>query len=224
MSFRHNEQRRVSPRPTLRPPVHPRQRPTRRRFSGSSSTSRSTSSTRRSAGSPTTRSARPAANSSSIFQQRREGLICLTYSTVGLQADCDFLLWRISSTPDEFQAARSAINKTRSAAYLTMPHSFLSMTKRSMYIDKLDPVPHRREPHAHHPRQAEYLFVYPFVKTPRLVPAAARKAAGDHGRAHQGRQQVPQREAEHDLQLRPGRPGFRRRVRDAKSRRISWIW
>src|SRR5687768_13422040 len=30
-----------------------------------------------------------------LFQQRREGLMCLTYSTIGLRPDCDFLLWRI---------------------------------------------------------------------------------------------------------------------------------
>src|SRR4051794_36618319 len=37
------------------------------------------------------------------FQQKREGMICLTYSMVGLKGDFDFLLWRISLTPDAFQ-------------------------------------------------------------------------------------------------------------------------
>src|ERR1700722_9402132 len=74
-----------------------------------------------------------------LFQERREGLLCLTYSTLGLRPECDFLLWRIAMTPDEFQAQSQLINKSRLGAYLTTPFSFVAMTKRSTYIDKLDP-------------------------------------------------------------------------------------
>ena len=95
----------------------------------------------------------------------QKGLICLSYSTVGLKADCDFLLWRISLSSDDFQTQSQAINRTRLGAYLTMPHSFLSMTKRSMYVDKLDPF-HTPESRTHIiPGKRKYLFVYPFVKT-----------------------------------------------------------
>jgi chlorite dismutase len=100
-----------------------------------------------------------------VFQTPRDGLICLTYSTVGLKPDCDFLLWRIGATPDQFQAQQQQMNKTRLGAYLTTPHTFLSMTKRSMYIDKLDPF-HTVESRTHIiPGKRKYLFVYPFVKT-----------------------------------------------------------
>ncbi|HEX4792238.1 MAG TPA: chlorite dismutase family protein [Humisphaera sp.] len=99
------------------------------------------------------------------FQAPRPGLICLTYSTVGLKADSDFLLWRIGSSPDLFQAHQQAINKSRLGAFLTTPHTMLSMTKRSMYIDKLDPF-HTAESRTHIiPGKRKYLFVYPFVKT-----------------------------------------------------------
>jgi chlorite dismutase len=100
-----------------------------------------------------------------LFQQPRPGLMCLTYSTVGLRPDCDFLLWRISSGPEEFQSQTQLINKTRLGGFLTTPHSFVSMTKRSMYIDKLDPF-HTAESRTHIiPGKRKYLFVYPFVKT-----------------------------------------------------------
>ena len=101
-----------------------------------------------------------------VFQKHKQpGMICLTYSTVGLRSDADFLLWRISSSPDAFQEQSKAINKTRLGAYLTTPFSFLSMTKRSMYIDKLDPF-HTAESRTHIiPGKRKYLFVYPFVKT-----------------------------------------------------------
>jgi len=100
-----------------------------------------------------------------VVSQRRDGLIALTYSTVGLRPDCDFLLWRIASTTDAFQEQTKAINKTRLGGYLTTPWSFVSMTKRSMYVDKLDPF-HTPESRTHIiPGKRKYLFVYPFVKT-----------------------------------------------------------
>ena len=112
---------------------------------------------------------------------RREGLICLTYSTVALRAECDFLLWRIGSTPDQFQDQTRAINKTTIGGYLTTPFSFVSMTKRSMYVDKLDPF-HTAESRTHIiPGKRKYLFVYPFVKTRDwyLLPLEERQAIMD---------------------------------------------
>src|SRR5688572_17356741 len=100
-----------------------------------------------------------------LFAQRRPGLMCLTYSTVGLRPETDFMLWRISMSADDFQAHSGAINKTRLGGYLTTPHSFVSMTKRSMYIDKVDPF-HTAESRTHIiPGKRKFLFIYPFVKT-----------------------------------------------------------
>ena len=70
-----------------------------------------------------------------VLKDKHDDLICLTYSTVGMRPEIDFVLWRISLTPDVFQHQQAAINKTTLAGYLTQPYSFLSMTKRSMYID-----------------------------------------------------------------------------------------
>src|SRR5437762_13755213 len=99
------------------------------------------------------------------FQLPREKMMCLTYSTAGLKADADFLLWRISLSPDTFQEQTQFINKSRLGGYLSTPHSFLAMTKRSMYIDKLDPF-HTAESRTHIiPGKRKYLFIYPFVKT-----------------------------------------------------------
>ena len=100
-----------------------------------------------------------------LFQTPRPGLMYLSYSTVGLRPDCDFLLWRIGGSPDDFQAQTQQFNKTRLGAYLTTPHSMVAMTKRSMYIDKLDPF-HTAESRTHIiPGKRKYLFVYPFVKS-----------------------------------------------------------
>ena len=116
-----------------------------------------------------------------VIDQRREGLISLSYSTAGLKADCDFILWRISQSVDAFQEQTKAINKTRLGGYLTMSWSFLAMTKRSTYVDKLDPF-HTPESRTHIiPGKRKYLFIYPFVKTRDwyLLPHEERQAIMD---------------------------------------------
>ncbi|HEX8340665.1 MAG TPA: chlorite dismutase family protein, partial [Tepidisphaeraceae bacterium] len=96
---------------------------------------------------------------------RIDGLISLSYSTVGLRPDTDLILWRIAESPDTVVAQTRLINKTRLAGYLTTPHSFVAMTKRSMYIDKVDPF-HTAESRTHIiPGKRKFLFIYPFVKT-----------------------------------------------------------
>ncbi|MBC7784692.1 MAG: chlorite dismutase family protein [Burkholderiales bacterium] len=99
------------------------------------------------------------------FDQKVDGLLCLSYSVAGLRPDVDFLLWRIALNAEVFQEQTRLINKTRMAGYLSNPQSFLSMTKRSMYIDKVDPF-HTAESRTHIiPGKRRFLFVYPFVKT-----------------------------------------------------------
>src|SRR5690606_33724274 len=82
------------------------------------------------------------------MNERRPGLMSLSYSTVGLKMGCDFLLWKISLEADAFQQQQQAMNRTQLGAYLNMPYAFLSMTKRSMYIDELDPF-HTAESRTH---------------------------------------------------------------------------
>ena len=99
------------------------------------------------------------------LQPRQQGMMCLSYSTVGLRPESDLLLWRIAMGPEAFQEQTRLMNKTRLGGYLSTPHSFVSMTKRSMYIDKVDPF-HTAESRTHIiPGKRKYLFVYPFVKT-----------------------------------------------------------
>jgi chlorite dismutase len=116
-----------------------------------------------------------------LFASPRPGMICLTYSTVALKNNADFLLWRISLAADDFQTQTAAMNRTRLGGYLKTPWSFLSMTKRSMYMDKLDPS-HTAESRTHLvPGKRQYLFVYPFVKTRKwyLLPLEKRQEIMD---------------------------------------------
>ena len=108
------------------------------------------------------------------------GMICLSYSLVGLRADADFMLWRISYKSDDLQFQSSLINRTVIGGYLHSSHSLLSLSKRSIYIDKLDPA-HTESRARIVPGRGKYIFVYPFVKTRQwfLLPLAKRQAMMD---------------------------------------------
>ncbi len=90
-------------------------------------------------------------------------MILLTYSCVGTRPDVDLMFWRIAFNLDDIQAFAAAVNRLPLAGYLTTPHSFLAQTKRSTYIDKLDPS-HDESRTVIKPGKHKYVFVYPFVK------------------------------------------------------------
>jgi chlorite dismutase len=93
----------------------------------------------------------------------RKKLILLTYSCVGTRADVDIMFWRISFELDEIQRFAAAVNRLPLAGYLVTAHSLLAQTKRSTYIDKLDPS-HDESRTIIRPGKYKYVFVYPFVK------------------------------------------------------------
>lgn len=90
-------------------------------------------------------------------------LILLPYSLVGTRPDVDFCFWRISPNLDDIQTHQARINKSPLSAWLTTPYSYLSMTKRSVYVDKIDPS-HTESRAIIVPGNRKYIFIYPFVK------------------------------------------------------------
>ncbi|MDT7687944.1 MAG: hypothetical protein QOJ70_2889 [Acidobacteriota bacterium] len=99
-----------------------------------------------------------------VFDSYRSGLLMHAYSITGLRSNVDFMLWRIGYSLDPFQEMSARMNATALGRYLDVTQSFLSMTKRSMYIDKDNPEHVEDRLHIV-PGQSKYLFVYPFVKT-----------------------------------------------------------
>jgi chlorite dismutase len=100
-----------------------------------------------------------------IEQFTRSGALqILSYSTIGLRADADMLLWLISSKLEPIQELATAIASCGMGRYLQKVHSFLSMTKRSMYMDRFHPSHPEDRVHLV-PGKYKYFFVYPFVKT-----------------------------------------------------------
>lgn len=79
------------------------------------------------------------------------------YSTLGLREDADFLLWLSSASLEPLQHFVAAIFTTGLGGRLAVTHSYLSMTRESIYT--------RGRKGSVNVENAKYLFVYPFVKT-----------------------------------------------------------
>jgi chlorite dismutase len=99
-----------------------------------------------------------------VVDEFRPQLLLHTYSIAGLRANADFMIWRIGYSLDPMQEMTARLNRTVLGRYLEVSQSFLSMTKRSMYIDKDNPEHVEDRLHIV-PGRSKYLFVYPFVKT-----------------------------------------------------------
>jgi chlorite dismutase len=101
---------------------------------------------------------------SRVIEEFRRRLMVLTYSLIGMKADTDFLVWCVGQSLEELQHLPRAMHQTAMAGYLSTSYAYLSMTKRSTYVDKLDPD-HQDRRRFITPANGKYLFVYPFVKT-----------------------------------------------------------
>ena len=107
----------------------------------------------------------------------------LSYTTVGMRGDCDLMLWRICYQLEDVQQMTTDLLATDLGNYLSIPYSYLAMTKRSTYL-----IGHEHEGQADsrgqlRPGQHKYLFVYPFVKSREwylLKPATRQGIMNEH--------------------------------------------
>ncbi len=109
-------------------------------------------------------------------------MIVRSYTLVGLRADCDLMLWRITRALEDIPQMTSELLNTGLGRYLRMPYNYLAMTKRSVYVDKINPE-HGEQRLQVAPGKSKYLFVYPFVKTRewyRLDKAVRQKIMDGH--------------------------------------------
>jgi len=90
-------------------------------------------------------------------------VIVLTYTTVGIRADAELMLWRISYSLEKFQEMTTKLLRTGLGKYLNTTYSYFSQTKRSMYMDIFNPEHEEDRTHII-PGKAKYLFIYPFTK------------------------------------------------------------
>jgi len=70
-----------------------------------------------------------------VIETWKKQIMVYPYTTFGVRAETDFLLWRISYDMDDFEKMATAMRRTHLGTYLQTPYSFLAMTKTSIYID-----------------------------------------------------------------------------------------
>ena len=111
----------------------------------------------------------------------RSQMIILSYSLVGLRAETDFLLWRVAERLGLLQDMARTLLNTRLGQSLSVVHSYLAMTRRSIYVDKHTHPGQEGKRLEIIPGQAKYLFIYPFVKSREwyLLPKEKRQALMD---------------------------------------------
>ena len=109
---------------------------------------------------------RSKADFAEVLQQYSRRMLLQTYSTVGMRADTDMMLWRVCDNLEMLREMTTALNTTSLAKYLTTPYSYLAMTQTPVYVDQ------RKHPGSGSSHcevalgKTKYLFVYPFVRTP----------------------------------------------------------
>ena len=99
-----------------------------------------------------------------VKQYSESGTVIVPYSCVGLRAEHDVLLWRIDYEMSRLQNMDAELLRSGLGKYLLPSLTLLSMSKRSTYVDKIDPS-HDEVRTTIKPGRGKYIFVYPFVKS-----------------------------------------------------------
>jgi len=112
-----------------------------------------------------------------------EEMMIRSYNLQGMRGDVDFMLWQGTSRLESLQRLAVRLAATGLGRYVTTPHSYLAMTRRSPYVDDHRHTGQEGSSLAPRPRGSQYLFVYPFVKTRqwyRLTRAARQGMMNEH--------------------------------------------
>jgi chlorite dismutase len=104
-------------------------------------------------------------------------LFTKSYSLVGIRGDCDFLVWQGADRLETFQDFTAGLLATGLGRFLTLPYSYLAMTRPSQYVSEHEHEGQDGRRLVVQPMDRKYLFVYPFVKTRAwyLLPLAERQ-------------------------------------------------
>ena len=100
-----------------------------------------------------------------VVNEMASTMFLRSFSLIGLRGDADFMMWKVSDSLEQLQEAASRLWSTGLGKYLTVPYSYLAMTRGSEYVGQ-----HRHEgqegtnPRVR-PGNAKYFLVYPFLKT-----------------------------------------------------------
>ncbi|MCA1570966.1 MAG: chlorite dismutase family protein [Chloroflexi bacterium] len=104
-------------------------------------------------------------------QQR---LMQQTYSTIGLRAEGDLLLWRMADSIEDVEESAADLLASGIGSWLTPTISMIGLTRPSQYVKR----PTAQEQSLFSGVRSRYLVVYPFTKSVEwyLAPAEERQA------------------------------------------------
>ncbi len=100
-------------------------------------------------------------------------LLIRPYSTLGLKATTDFMLWLISKEMQGVELFTAAVNHSFLGCYLDRPYTYLTLTRPSIYLRHSKAGQGKKvkqgQREGHYEQEftgeAPYFFVYPFTKT-----------------------------------------------------------
>ena len=97
-----------------------------------------------------------------------------SYSTIGLRADGDLLLWRIADRLEDVEETAADLLASGMGGWLTPSMSMIGLTRPSQYVKR----PTTQEQSLFSGERSKYLVVYPFTKSVEwyLLPAEERQA------------------------------------------------
>jgi len=90
-----------------------------------------------------------------------ESVVQHAYSTIGLRAEGEILLWRMAPSPEELEASAARLLSLGIGQWLSPAISLLGMTRPSQYVKK----PTTQEQSLFTGERSSYLIVYPFTKS-----------------------------------------------------------
>lgn len=114
-----------------------------------------------------------------------------TYSTIGLKAGVDLLLWSLSPSLDALEEKGARALRSGIGAWMTVRHSFLGIIRPSQYVKR----PTLQEQSLFSGERSRYLVVYPFTKSAEwylLGPEERQKVMNEHMKVGHRYQQVRQ--------------------------------
>ncbi|TVP40599.1 chlorite dismutase family protein [Candidatus Nitrosocosmicus arcticus] len=106
-----------------------------------------------------------------LLNAARKRMKIITYSTIGLRHDSEFMIWTISPSLENIQVLASKIYTTILGKYIEPTSTYLSLTRKSSYSNQVKLGFETEE------EPLQYVVVYPFIKSREwyLLPFEKRK-------------------------------------------------
>jgi chlorite dismutase len=91
----------------------------------------------------------------------RSGMTTYAYSTIGLKAGVDLLLWSLAPSLEALEETSARVLRSGMGTWLSARHSFLVVIRPSQYVKR----PTVQEQSLFSGQRSRYLVVYPFTKS-----------------------------------------------------------